>query len=130
MLLASAVMESANGYHSEGAVPYGAGRVYRKLYPGVYVPLPTFFNAHGELDTMSIGRHLLNMCSLGMIPVVSGSLGEAVHLDQEERKVLIRTARNVLDANGLADVPIVAGVGGASTRETIRLAKDAIDAGA
>ena len=123
-------MGCTNGYPSDDVVPYGAERTYRKLYPGVYVPLPTFFDAQGELDTVSIGRHLLNMCSLGMIPVVSGSLGEAVHLDQDERKVLIRTARSVLDASGLKDVPIVAGVGGASTRETVRLAKDAIDAGA
>lgn len=35
-----------------------------------------------------------------------------------------------MDGAGLSDMPIVAGVGASSTRESIKLAKDASDAGA
>ncbi|SPJ93215.1 uncharacterized protein FTOL_13821 [Fusarium torulosum] len=57
-------------------------------------------------------------------------MGEAAHLDRQERIQLIRTLRSALDENGLHRTPIVAGVGATSTRETISLAKDAAAAGA
>lgn len=43
---------------------------------------------------------------------------------------MIKTARATLGSIGLSDVPIVAGVGAASTRESIKLAHDAASAGA
>lgn len=49
---------------------------------------------------------------------------------REERVKLIQTARVALDKNGLQGVPVVAGAGAASTRESILLARDAADAGA
>ena len=67
----------------------------RALKPGIYVPLPTFFDDSQELDLASYGHHLKRMCKLGMgtivytervsltidtVPVCAGSLGEAVHL--------------------------------------------------
>lgn len=109
---------------------YGHNMKYRPLHPGIYVPLPSFFDDEQELDLDSFELHLLRMCSLGMIPVVAGSLGEAVHLRPDERKLLICRAREALDGAGLKKVPIVAGVGGLSTWETIQYAKDAVDAGA
>lgn len=48
----------------------------------------------------------------------------------EERTDLIRFIRATLDEAGLQSTPIVAGVGGLSTRETILLAKSAAEAGA
>lgn len=48
----------------------------------------------------------------------------------EERIKLIQFIRITLDEAGLQSTPIVAGVGGSSTRETIRLARDAAEAGA
>ncbi|KAK7222892.1 hypothetical protein V2G26_010895 [Clonostachys chloroleuca] len=57
-------------------------------------------------------------------------MGEATHLDRQERIQLIRAVRSALDENGLHQTPIVAGVGATSTRETISLAKDAEAAGA
>ena len=44
--------------------------------------------------------------------------------------MLIRAARRVLDEAGLTEVPIVAGTGTGSTRETIELTKEAALAGA
>ncbi|KAJ5664385.1 hypothetical protein N7507_005116, partial [Penicillium longicatenatum] len=102
----------------------------RPLRPGVYVPLPTFFDENQNLDYDTYKDHLLNMASKGMVPVCAGSLGEAVHLSFEERADLIRFIRATLDEAGLQSTPIVAGVGGLSTRETISLSKSAAEAGA
>ncbi|KAJ6128841.1 hypothetical protein N7471_010058 [Penicillium samsonianum] len=102
----------------------------RALRPGVYVPLPTFFDDNQEIDFDGYRRHLLAMVTRGMVPVCAGSLGEAVHLDFDERVSLIRFIRATLDAEGLQSTPIVAGVGGLSTRETISLSKAAADTGA
>ncbi|KAM0263888.1 hypothetical protein ACHAQJ_000923 [Trichoderma viride] len=48
----------------------------------------------------------------------------------QERVKLIQTLRSTLDSIDLQKTPIVAGVGGNSTRETIQLARDAAVAGA
>ncbi|KEQ99279.1 hypothetical protein AUEXF2481DRAFT_62175 [Aureobasidium subglaciale EXF-2481] len=100
------------------------------LRPGVYTPLPTFFYEDEELNLVEYRKHLLHVVGKGALPVCAGSLGEAVHLSREERSILIRCTRETLDEQGFESVPIVAGVGGLSTRETIQLAKDAFEAGA
>jgi L-threo-3-deoxy-hexylosonate aldolase len=41
----------------------------RPLQPGVYVPLPTFFDENQEIDYDSYGKHLL-----GKIPLIFGTL--------------------------------------------------------
>ncbi|KAL7954459.1 hypothetical protein V8C34DRAFT_317298 [Trichoderma compactum] len=51
-------------------------------------------------------------------------------LTSQESIKLIQTLRNALDSIGLQKTPIVAGVGGNSTRETIQLARDTAAAGA
>ncbi|KAL2824978.1 putative dihydrodipicolinate synthase [Aspergillus pseudoustus] len=102
----------------------------RALKPGVYAPLPTFFDEQQEIDYDSYKTHLLNLATRGMVPVCAGSLGEAVHLSFDERIALIRFIRDTLDGAGLEETPIVAGVGGLSTRETIALTRAASEAGA
>ncbi|KAJ5389409.1 dihydrodipicolinate synthase [Penicillium cataractarum] len=102
----------------------------RVLQPGVYAPLPTFFDDNQEVDYDCYKKHLLNLATKGMVPVCAGSLGEAVHLSFTERTALIRFIRDTLDEAGLRSTPIVAGVGGSSTRETIQLARAAAEAGA
>ncbi|KAI0481358.1 putative dihydrodipicolinate synthase [Xylariaceae sp. FL0804] len=102
----------------------------RVLRPGVYGPLPTFFDDDQEIDFISYKKHLLNLARRGIVPVCAGSLGEAVHLSPDERVRLIRFIRSTLDEAGLTETPIVAGVGGASTRETIQLSCAAADVGA
>ncbi|KAJ5579944.1 uncharacterized protein N7459_005929 [Penicillium hispanicum] len=92
----------------------------RPLPTGIYTPLPCFFQDNEDLV----------IATAGTIPVVSGSMGEAVHLSNTERKQLIQSARQALDQVELCDVPIVAGTGASSTRESIQLCKDAADAGA
>lgn len=105
---------------------------YRPLPKGIYTPLPTFFNATEDLNLQEFADHVRYVAAAGTIPVVAGSAGEAPHLTTEERATLIKTAREALDSGGdmLSKVALVAGVGATSTRETIKLACDAKEAGA
>lgn len=57
-------------------------------------------------------------------------MGEAHHLSHSERVTLIKAARSALDDAGFATMPIIAGTGAGSTRETIELSKEAAAAGA
>ncbi|KAK5121605.1 hypothetical protein LTR85_004777 [Meristemomyces frigidus] len=101
-----------------------------QLPTGIYTPLPTFFKDDEELDLDALRSHVKYIASAGTIPVLSGSMGEAVHLSHDERRSLIVTARSALDDAGLTDVPVVAGVGAPSTKETVQLSNEAADAGA
>ncbi|KAK5678315.1 hypothetical protein LTS10_009487 [Elasticomyces elasticus] len=107
-------------------------RRHSALPRGIYTPLPTFFDSKTEdLDLEAFRRHVQYISSAGTVPVIAGSMGEAVHLDRNERRDLIQTARSALAEIGMQDkLPIIAGVGAPSTRETIELAHDAADAGA
>ncbi|TVY84403.1 L-threo-3-deoxy-hexylosonate aldolase [Lachnellula suecica] len=103
----------------------------RTLARGIYTPLPTFFQDGSEdLDLESFKKHVQYTASAGTFPVVSGTMGEAPHLSASERTSLIVAARSALDDIGLDAVPIVAGIGATSTRESIQLSKDAASAGA
>ncbi|KAI1776125.1 putative dihydrodipicolinate synthase [Hypoxylon cercidicola] len=103
---------------------------FRPMPKGIYTPLPTFFTSAEDLDLAAFASHVKFTALAGTIPVVAGSAGEAAHLSSAERTTLIQTARQTLDSCGLDHVPIVAGVGASSTRETVQLATLAKDAGA
>ncbi|KAI3613063.1 dihydrodipicolinate synthetase [Moniliophthora roreri] len=121
----------------------------KPLTPGIFVPLPCFFDDNEDLDLETFKKHvvcwsspsvnvvsyiglksILDTVKAGVKPVVSGSMGEAVHLTHPERAALVRAAREALDSAGLPDVPIIAGAGALSTRETIAFAEEAAEAGA
>jgi 4-hydroxy-tetrahydrodipicolinate synthase len=93
---------------------------------GILVPAVTPFRRDGELD-----REALRICVRFWIAggvsglVVCGSNGEAPYLSREERKEVIRTV--VDEAN--MQVPVIAGTGSMSTRETVELTRDAKDLG-
>jgi len=57
-------------------------------------------------------------------------MGEAHHLSPEERVAVIKATRETLDAAGFPSLPIIAGTGVGSTRETIARTKEAAEAGA
>ncbi|KAI8301733.1 L-threo-3-deoxy-hexylosonate aldolase [Colletotrichum sp. SAR11_59] len=107
-----------------------ASTLHRPLPQGIYTPLPTFFLPNEDVDLDAFAIHVRYVAAAGTVPVVAGSAGEAPHLSAEERTQLIKTARASLDEGGLQHVPIVAGIGAPSTRETIELAKKAEKAGA
>ncbi|QRW14512.1 dihydrodipicolinate synthetase family protein [Ceratobasidium sp. AG-Ba] len=101
------------------------------LTPGVYAPIPTFFlEGTEELDIPTFKKHIIYLARAGMGILVSGSMGEAHHLEPEERVTLIRAAREALDSVGFTHVPIIAGTGIGSTKGTIEITRQAAAAGA
>ncbi len=104
------------------------------LPPGVYVPMPTFFldepADEQPVDVDTIARHVKFLCTAGVHGVVCmGSTGEAVHLNEEERQLVIRTARKTIDELG-AKTKVVAGCSHESVRGTLNLIQQAAKAGA
>ncbi|EJD02436.1 dihydrodipicolinate synthetase [Fomitiporia mediterranea MF3/22] len=121
---------TANGVHVNGSTN-GHSRPLRGLKPGVYAPIPTFFLPDSEeLDIPAFESHVLRVAKAGVGPLLAGSMGEAHHLSDAERSVLIRAARRALDSAGLEGVPIISGIGSGSTRSVVQLGKEAADAGA
>lgn len=120
----------------------------RPLPKGIYTPIPCFFHSSTEdLDLVSCAAHIQcpspvlpihqtntnppqDTARNGAYPVISGTMGEAPHLSHSERVQLITTARSALDEISLSHIPIMAGIGASSTRESILLAKQAAAAGA
>ncbi|KAI5452466.1 hypothetical protein NCC49_000629 [Naganishia albida] len=102
----------------------------RDLKPGVWAPIPTFFDAEEELNVPTFTRHVVRLAQANVWPVICGSMGEAHHLTNEERVTLVKAARKALDEAGLTHIPIMAGTGTGSTKLTIQLCKEAAEAGA
>ncbi|CCM00845.1 uncharacterized protein FIBRA_02887 [Fibroporia radiculosa] len=118
-----------NGFHNgtNGA----AHPVSRPLTAGIYAPIPTFFLPESEdLDLDSLRTHVVRAAKAGVRPLIAGSMGEALHLTHSERVTIIKAARQALDGAGLEQIPIIAGTGTGSTRETVELCKEAAAAGA
>lgn len=104
----------------------------RLLPQGIFTPLPTFFTATEDVDLDALAKHVAFTAKAGTFPVVTGSAGEAPHLTPAERVDIIKTTRRTLDTAvpGGDAIPVGAGVGAPSTRETITLAREAAEAGA
>ncbi|KAG9602885.1 dihydrodipicolinate synthetase, partial [Aureobasidium melanogenum] len=100
-----------------------------KLEAGIYVPTVAFFKEDEEVDVETTRKHALRLASSGIKGIVThGSNGEAAHLSHEERVLITRTTRQALDDSG-HDVKLIVGCGAQSTREAIKLCKDAASAG-
>lgn len=104
------------------------------LPPGVYVPIPTFFSDEKEnqqqVDTDTLARHVKFLSEAGVHGVVCmGSTGEAVHLTEEERQLVIRTARKTIDDLG-SKAKVIAGCSQESVQGTVHLIEQAKEAGA
>ncbi|KAF8609959.1 dihydrodipicolinate synthetase [Ceratobasidium sp. AG-I] len=120
-------MVAANGTNGVN----GHSKISSPLTPGVYAPIPTFFlEGTEELDVPTFKKHIIYLARSGMGVLVAGSMGEAHHLEPEERITLIRAAREALDSVGLTTVPIIAGTGIGSTKGTIEITRQAAEAGA
>ena len=95
---------------------------------GVLIPAVTPFDrATGEVDAVAMCSNVgawLEHPVLGI--VIGGSTGEAVFLDESERRVMLEVAREVIPEDRL----LVAGTGAESTRATNRLCRVAAESGA
>ena len=104
------------------------------LPPGIYVPIPTFFHDQPAdeqpVDVDSIDRHVRFLCTAGVHGIVCmGSTGEAVHLTESERQLVLRTARQAIDQVS-PDAKLLAGCSHESVRGTLHLIEQAAEAGA
>ncbi|KAI5242664.1 dihydrodipicolinate synthetase family protein [Aureobasidium subglaciale] len=100
-----------------------------KLEAGIYVPTVAFFKDDEEVDVETTRRHVLKLASSGIKGIVThGSNGEAAHLSHDERILITKTTKQALDESG-QDVRLIVGCGAQSTREAIKLCKDAASAG-
>lgn len=116
-----------------------------------YCPLTTPFLAGSEeLDLPAWNTQVLRLAQAGMGLVLLGTNGEgewrigaaagrlkadfalpaASHLADEERTTLISEARKTLDSNGFQQTPLLVGTGAGSAHQTIKLCKQAKEAGA
>ena len=96
---------------------------------GVLPPVPTPFDEVGNLDLDALSQNILELNTTGLAGyVVMGSNGEAVHLSQQERATVIKTARRAAD-QGPARI-VVAGVNEHSTWAAIDATKQAAELGA
>jgi 4-hydroxy-tetrahydrodipicolinate synthase len=97
------------------------------ILDGIFVPNVTPFTRKGQLDTKALRtcvRFWLDGGVSGLVPC--GSNGEAPYLSRQERIKVIQTVVDITNGK----VPVVAGTGSTSTRETIAFTKDAADLGA
>jgi len=98
----------------------------RLVLNGIFVPHVTPFASEGELDLKALRacvRFWLESGVSGLMPC--GSNGEAPYLSRQERIKVIETV--VDEVNG--KIPVIAGTGSMSTKETIMFTKDAKDLG-
>jgi 4-hydroxy-2-oxoglutarate aldolase len=94
---------------------------------GAFIPAATPFDpGTGELDVEAFGANLARWLQAPVRGIViGGSTGEAVLLDREERAALLDRAREEVPEGRL----LIAGTGAESTRETLRLTRDAAERG-
>jgi len=93
---------------------------------GIHVPLVTPFAANGAVDVPSLERlahHVLDQGAAGLVAL--GTTGEAMLLDDEERRTVVATCRKVSDAHG---TPLTVGAGTAGTEDSVRQATQQAEA--
>lgn len=94
---------------------------------GILPPVVTPFNRGGDIDEGAFRANLERYTGIGLAGVVvAGTTGEAPYLTGEERLRLTEIARSMLRPDEL----VITGTGLESTRETIRLSREAVARGA
>jgi 4-hydroxy-2-oxoglutarate aldolase len=96
-------------------------------FRGVYPPIPTSFDAAGNVDARAIGENVTRWMRTGLRGIVAlGSNGEAALLDEDESDAVVRAVR----ASMPDDRVLIAGTGRESTRATIAASRRAAASGA
>lgn len=94
---------------------------------GIFPPLPTSFDAGETLAPEKIRENIRSLSRFDLSGfLILGSNGELVMLTEEEKIQAFHAAREAIPAEKL----MLAGTGGQSTTETIRLTREAARAGA
>lgn len=95
---------------------------------GAFLPVTTPFDpVTGDVDVVAFRSNVRRWFEHPVAGIlISGSTGESVYLDDDERRMLIEAAADVVPHDRL----VIAGTGSESTRHTVRLTQQAADAGA
>jgi dihydrodipicolinate synthase/N-acetylneuraminate lyase len=94
---------------------------------GVFPPVVTPFNRRGDIDEKRFEENLRRYSRIGLGGVVvSGSTGEMPYLAASERLRLVELARRIVRPPEL----LIVGTGFESTRETLRVSREAAARGA
>lgn len=95
---------------------------------GSFLPVTTPFDpVTGDVDVVAFRANLRRWLEHPVAGIlISGSTGESVFLDEEERVTLIEAAADIVPHDRI----VIAGTGTESTRHTIRLTEHAASAGA
>ncbi len=94
---------------------------------GIFPPLPASFDGEENLYPEKIRSNIQSLARYELSGIlVLGSNGEQVMLSEAEKREAVAAAREAMPPGKL----LLAGTGGQSTRETIRLTRDAASAGA
>ena len=97
------------------------------MFTGVGVALVTLFDDEGALDAPATAELAASLVDVGVRGVVvAGTTGEAATLDPDERIALLAAVRAAVPSS----VPVIAGTGAPSTRQAVRLTRDALNHGA
>jgi 4-hydroxy-2-oxoglutarate aldolase len=95
---------------------------------GTFLPVTTPFDpVTGDIDVVAFRANVRAWFEHPIRGIlIAGSTGESVFLDEEERRILVEAAADVVPDEGI----VIAGTGGESTRHTIRMTQQAAGAGA
>jgi len=94
---------------------------------GIFPPIPTSFDASGDVDTHAITANVTRWMTTRLSGVLAlGSNGEASLLDESESDYVLAAARQAVPSSKL----LIAGTGRESTRATIDASRRAADLGA
>jgi 4-hydroxy-2-oxoglutarate aldolase len=95
---------------------------------GAFLPVTTPFDpVTGDIDVVAFRanvRHWFQSPIRGIL--IAGTTGESVLLEDSERVALVEAARDLVPAESL----VIVGTGAESTRQTIRISREAAEAGA
>lgn len=112
----------------------GATKSPKTAVPGgVWCPVISLYKAtpRQEIDLEASYKYFSHLIRGGVNGLVlQGSTAEAALLAPEERIEIIRTARRAASDLGVPGFPLICGISGQSTNETLKLADDAAEAGA
>jgi 4-hydroxy-2-oxoglutarate aldolase len=94
---------------------------------GVFPPVPTPFDAAGQIDPPALVANIERWNEHGLAGyLLLGSNGEAAYLSDEEKLELLAAARSAIPRDKL----LIAGTGCESTAQTVALTRAAAEAGA
>ncbi|HKA58338.1 MAG TPA: dihydrodipicolinate synthase family protein, partial [Gemmatimonadales bacterium] len=99
-----------------------------KTPAGIFPPIPTPFDpATGAFAPLRFRQNIARLLADGVQGiVVSGTTGEAALLDDDELHDVVTVAREAMSDGAW----LIAGTGGESTRQTVRMSRQAAEAGA